>query len=381
MQGMVSFFNSTKGFGFIKTENAGDHYFHGSDVQGMHTLKTGDQVSFTPVPAKQANKSPRATQVVLVATPQKDGSQKKEAAQVPSRAAPPATRQDDRETCAACGKRMVPRMSFRNSEPYRSFCPFCGAVHKKFTPCFIATAVYGDPLAPQVQALRDFRDRELMPRLWGRAFVRAYYALSPGVAGFLKTRPRWSAPVRWLLDRGVARLQGAGPSGSNPNTTTASTPDACAPVATHTLTLWHGAKARFGAFSLDFIGKGDSGDTLGKGLYFGETQDVGDRFGRRHQYLGHPAFLYEAQITIRPDQMLDLDMFGVANNPRLGRVEYFSMKSELGNEGLWHALVAMDIQAVRYYEPDDKGVIILCVSPQTLTIVRRWARIGEAWVA
>ena len=42
--------------------------------------------------------------------------------------------------------------------------------------CFIATAVYGNPEAPQVQALRDFRDNILMEHPLGRKFVDFYYS-------------------------------------------------------------------------------------------------------------------------------------------------------------------------------------------------------------
>lgn len=39
---------------------------------------------------------------------------------------------DDRELCKKCQKTMVPRITFENNRPYRSFCPFCGVLHKKF---------------------------------------------------------------------------------------------------------------------------------------------------------------------------------------------------------------------------------------------------------
>lgn len=42
--------------------------------------------------------------------------------------------------------------------------------------CFIATAVYGDRNAPEVQTLREFRDDVLARSLAGRLFISAYYS-------------------------------------------------------------------------------------------------------------------------------------------------------------------------------------------------------------
>jgi len=78
--------------------------------------------------------------------------------------------------------------------------------------CFIATAAYGYYSAPQVRALRAFRDRYLLTNAPGRAFVHWYYRHSPPAARYISTHPLWKAVVRialwpavalaWLLTQG-----------------------------------------------------------------------------------------------------------------------------------------------------------------------------------
>jgi len=65
--------------------------------------------------------------------------------------------------------------------------------------CFIATAAFGDTNAPQVDRLRDVRDRFLLNTSWGREFVRFYYRWSPPVAGWLKEHPTCALLTRTLL--------------------------------------------------------------------------------------------------------------------------------------------------------------------------------------
>jgi glucose/arabinose dehydrogenase len=65
--------------------------------------------------------------------------------------------------------------------------------------CFIATAAFGSPLAQEVQTLRDFRDRYLAPNAPGRAFIAAYYRISPPIAAIIRRHPVLQAVVRQLL--------------------------------------------------------------------------------------------------------------------------------------------------------------------------------------
>jgi hypothetical protein len=65
--------------------------------------------------------------------------------------------------------------------------------------CFIATAAYGYYDAPQVQALRNFRDRFLLTHAPGRAFVAWYYRNSPPIAEYLRSHAIANATVRVTL--------------------------------------------------------------------------------------------------------------------------------------------------------------------------------------
>lgn len=62
VKGTVKWFNATKGYGFISTENGDDVFVHYSAIEqdGFKTLEEGQQVQFEIV---QGEKGPQATHV------------------------------------------------------------------------------------------------------------------------------------------------------------------------------------------------------------------------------------------------------------------------------------------------------------------------------
>lgn len=76
--------------------------------------------------------------------------------------------------------------------------------------CYVATCVYGTYDCPQVWMLRRYRDNILAKSWYGRAFIRIYYRVSPGLV-------KWFGQTRWfrgffrgLLEKMIDRLQARG---------------------------------------------------------------------------------------------------------------------------------------------------------------------------
>ena len=65
--------------------------------------------------------------------------------------------------------------------------------------CYIATAVYGSYNCPEVWTLRRFCDDTLAKTWYGRAFIRAYYAVSP-------TLVAWFGHTEWFKNMWKERL-------------------------------------------------------------------------------------------------------------------------------------------------------------------------------
>jgi len=65
--------------------------------------------------------------------------------------------------------------------------------------CFIATAAYGSYLSPEVKTLREFRDNYLLRNPLGKAFVGAYYKVSPPIAEFISRHESLRLMTRLVL--------------------------------------------------------------------------------------------------------------------------------------------------------------------------------------
>lgn len=187
MLGKVKWFSHDKGYGFVTSENDEDHYFNVQSIQGSDLPSNGDKVSFD---SKPGNKGPRAFNVSIVSKAESSNGRSG----------------DDRIHCPSCNKKIVPRMITYQGNPTKTLCPYCGAVVKEFSNCFIATAVYGDPNCSEVRILRNFRDEFLLKNAAGKIFVAFYYRFSPPLAAWIKRRPRLSLVFKPALNVVVKRV-------------------------------------------------------------------------------------------------------------------------------------------------------------------------------
>jgi hypothetical protein len=71
------------------------------------------------------------------------------------------------------------------------------------TGCFIASAAYGSPFAPEVQILREIRDNVVREMDWGRKFFdtywKHYYRISPAIAEEMQRDPELRKTIRWSI--------------------------------------------------------------------------------------------------------------------------------------------------------------------------------------
>ncbi len=72
--------------------------------------------------------------------------------------------------------------------------------------CFVATAVYGSPDAPEVAVLRRFREETLRPHVLGRAFITSYEWVGPHLARAAVSHPRLRRASMSLIDAIARRL-------------------------------------------------------------------------------------------------------------------------------------------------------------------------------
>lgn len=80
----------------------------------------------------------------------------------------------------------------------------------KNSGCYVATAVYGSYDCPQVWTLRRYRDYTLAETWHGRAFIKAYYTISPTLVKWFGNTPWFKKLWRGKLDKMVKRLNNDG---------------------------------------------------------------------------------------------------------------------------------------------------------------------------
>lgn len=87
---------------------------------------------------------------------------------------------------------------------------FGGYNHSSSGGCYIATCVYGSYDCPEVWTLRRFRDNTLAENVFGRAFVKTYYAISTTLVKWFGNTPWFKKLWKKRLDKMVSSLKSKG---------------------------------------------------------------------------------------------------------------------------------------------------------------------------
>lgn len=83
--------------------------------------------------------------------------------------------------------------------------------------CYVATCVYGSYDCPEVWTLRRFRDNILAKNIFGRAFIKSYYAVSPTIVKIFGDTKWFKAMWKRPLDKMVEALKKKGFSDTSYN--------------------------------------------------------------------------------------------------------------------------------------------------------------------
>ena len=85
-----------------------------------------------------------------------------------------------------------------------------GYNHSSSGGCYVATCVYGSYDCPEVWTLRRFRDQSLSKTVFGRLFIKTYYAISPKIVKLFGKTKVFHSFWKKRLDKMVVKLQKEG---------------------------------------------------------------------------------------------------------------------------------------------------------------------------
>jgi hypothetical protein len=150
--------------------------------------------------------------------------------------------------------------------------------------------------------------------------------------------------------------------------------------------VWHGSNVLFGQFSLQFMGAGEGGTGIPYGIYFAEKRKGGEYFAR---YLAGPSgrgYLYEVELTLQTDEILEEDQSDRECLNRLGDT-LLSIRAKYKPVELACFLRSRGIHCCKLWEgtKPDHGFTYRCLTPERASIIRieaytpendKWQQVG-----
>jgi hypothetical protein len=97
------------------------------------------------------------------------------------------------------------RAAYENRNTYRS--SNSGSSSSNNSGCYVATCVYGSYDCPEVWILRRYRDGYLDNRIFGRLFIKLYYAISPKLVKLFGNKKWFKALFKKFLEKKIEKLR------------------------------------------------------------------------------------------------------------------------------------------------------------------------------
>jgi hypothetical protein len=133
---------------------------------------------------------------------------------------------------------------------------------------------------------------------------------------------------------------------------------------------WHGSSVLFELFDLRCFGSGEGGTNSPYGIYLAEHRPGGEYFGRYLHNRNGTGYLYEVELTLAAEELLDEQGNHPETRERLG-YPLLDLEERLPGKAFAAYARSRGIHCFRLWEgtKPSHGYTYRCVSPERIAIV------------
>ncbi|CAD5374854.1 hypothetical protein RA210_U70170 [Rubrivivax sp. A210] len=137
-----------------------------------------------------------------------------------------------------------------------------------------------------------------------------------------------------------------------------------------TMRVWHGSNVLFSRFSMQFFGAGEGGSGIPYGIYFAENREGGEYFARYLAGNNGSSYLYEVELNIQANEVLEEDHNDRESLARLGDT-LVNVETRYQQGELARFLRSRGIHCCKLWEgtKPGHGFTFRCISPERASII------------